>query len=415
MDSPPPPNCRVYLKGVPPLLLKKDEIARHWEAVTGCYPHSVVISGGLTRNGGETSVSLCVSMDMRKIPREFLMRRSIILVEIKPLYSQKICNIPPEANDEDVFKAIKHSLADDLKFEVDYCSKGTACVHFELQNDLNEFLSWVQKKVILVMCEKVQIFNSNNNNNIIIGKPELSDSGDRGIQMKEILAKDENEIPEFGNSQKRISRESSIIEEKQVEVIQQQTGKIDCQSDDTNVDLVLGLPVENQSQKPSSFPIIEATEKRGSKRKHNPTRIIEIINATKFKDPNKTGVLWIYPQNSKNITLQFIAINWSLFYPYYKIDQDQPHILDRTIREKFQPSKCKQDRTNPNSESEWREVDWNQMIAMYDMTDQEISFSYDTIYTYLSWWKEIENQNPPPAKKKKKIPRILSPPIYLLL
>jgi len=124
-------------------------------------------------------------------------------------------------------------------------------------------------------------------------------------------------------------------------------------------------------------------ERRGVKRKHNPTRMIEIINATKEKHQNDTGVLWLIRKHlEKNIDIQFIAINWNKFYTYYKRDQDQPHILDRTIREKFQPSKCKRDRKDPNSESEWREVDRNVTIE-YNLTSPQ-SGHYDTVYTYVN-------------------------------
>jgi len=128
--------------------------------------------------------------------------------------------------------------------------------------------------------------------------------------------------------------------------------------------------------------------------KKNPTRMISIINATKEKDPQDTGVLWLITRKKdKNVDIQFIAINWYKFYRYYKRDQHQPHILDRTIREKFQPSKCKRDRKDPNS-SEWREVD-RKVTIEFNLTPPQKG--YDTVYTFVPWW--TDNGIDPPAKK----------------
>jgi len=116
--------------------------------------------------------------------------------------------------------------------------------------------------------------------------------------------------------------------------------------------------------------------------KYNTTPTIDIIEATRGKENEQTGVLWMI-SNHEGKEIWFIAIDWRTFVNYYKEDQNQPSIRNDTIRQRFRPSKNKKT---------WWEVD-REEVRKYNLTPPPKKYN---IYIYVQLWIE-NNFDPPPA------------------
>jgi len=161
----------------------------------------------------------------------------------------------------------------------------------------------------------------------------------------------------------------------------------------------------------SSKPILP-----NKKLKHNHIKMIDIIDSIPREDMNyynlnankqivsNSGLLEIILTNG-NHKIKAIAIKWKIFYSYYKKNQDQ-EILDRTIREKFQPSKCKTNRRDPKSCSEWIEISLGN-LSEYGVNNFYTS-GYQNVFSNIKWWPDDCVK---PVKKNKKV-LIIPEPIY---
>jgi len=151
--------------------------------------------------------------------------------------------------------------------------------------------------------------------------------------------------------------------------------------------------------------------KRKGKRWHNKTPIIDIINDTFTQDSKNTGILWIVKRIDNNFDVKFISVTWKIFYDYYRQSQNQPYLLNATIREKFQPGKCKKEKNIPV----WQEYDYT-VLDDYDMSPPDPSILRKSrIYTYLLWWTDFNRSIPKPKNindpKRRKISTVNpSPP-----
>lgn len=139
--------------------------------------------------------------------------------------------------------------------------------------------------------------------------------------------------------------------------------------------------------------------------RHNPLKIYEVImniptqDRIYTDDGNTSGVLFAQVVMSGKLA-KFIVIRFNRFYNYYKLTQNQPNILDRTIREKFQPSKCKINKRDVNSSPEWVELN---LLTLIDAgVNIPFYWKYDSCaFTHHTLWPATV---PMPVKSKTKKP-----------
>eukprot|EP01124_Arcella_intermedia_P013736 TRINITY_DN20139_c0_g1_i1.p1 TRINITY_DN20139_c0_g1~~TRINITY_DN20139_c0_g1_i1.p1 ORF type:complete len:860 (-),score=193.98 TRINITY_DN20139_c0_g1_i1:80-2659(-) len=319
-------------------------------------------------------VSLDV-MENHQIPETLLVKRKI--VKVLPTYHLKLYNLPRSLSLDQIEKTLKNCLGEDYWFCLDNYEEDRIDIFFNKADNRREFYDWVEKQCIHILGNPIRL-------NAEKKIEKLKEEGKLSPETK------------LGTSRNAPLDSAINLFHSMYTPPQVPSPKI------FQISHNLAVPKAARafSPVPPKMNIEPPEERRGTKRKvpHNPTRMIEIINSTKGRNPHETGVLWIIKEHEeKKIPIQFIAINWSKFYSFYKKDQSQPQILDRTIREKFQPSKCKRDRKDPNSESEWREIDKN-AIGEFDLAPPQ--GQYDAVYTYVPWWTDNELE-PPQAKKKR--------------
>jgi len=138
------------------------------------------------------------------------------------------------------------------------------------------------------------------------------------------------------------------------------------------------------------------------KRRHNKTSILKIIEGTINLPWTQTGVFW-FLKDDGGFLVKFIAIEWSRFYPWYRENHGYAGMKNTSIREKFQPGKCRQNKHDKNSPPVW--IEFDRAILKKFNIPLPINIPIDSVRTADPWWSEFKKPVPEDYRTTSLIPR----------